>query len=629
MNILTGLFDHMVLQRNDRNVSEAAITGESSASGRLVAKVTRGGKPVKGLKDAPVGKVHEGRFAVKLKGLPAGGPYVVKLTVVNKAGEALDKIEVKDVLVGDVWVAAGQSNMQGVGINADAPGPHPLIRSFYMDDHWAVAKEPIHNLEIAVDPVHNGGNRRVEPVNNPRGAGPAISFARRMMKYTGVPQGIIASAHGGTSMSQWDPALKDQGGKSLYGANLRRCIKNGLRVKGIIWYQGESDANPEAAAVFSQRMKTLVESFRRDLKNPRLPFVQVQIGRVVLAGGWSSPPWNSIQEQQRLLPGGLKNVSVVASVDLDLDDLIHIAGSEQERLGNRLAYAMRVLIEGPRAGKPPISLKRISVRKGPHTANEEIVLEFDNVIGSLVSHGRPTGFVVGDPTDGKHVYRTRLEGNKVILQTSIAAGGMTGKSISYGQGTDPVCNITDKGDRALPVMGPLTLTQGRAITPFVQSWSVTEPLTPPGGAGKLEELAYPADLAGLPWRTLNFDTPFANIHPELEKLGQQDMLVYYRCRIECGQEMSLVAQLGYDGPVKFWIDGVEKFHDPNGTNPASVDQKGVRFAVSAGGHELLVALGTNNNRAWGIFLRLERTDLSKGVIKQGPAAYQMPAVVAK
>ena len=71
-----------------------------------------------------------------------------------------------------------------------------------------------------------------------------------MHRVTGIPQGIIACADGGTSMQQWDPARKSEGGKSLYGATLRRVQKNGGKVAGVIWYQGESDADPTNAPLY-------------------------------------------------------------------------------------------------------------------------------------------------------------------------------------------------------------------------------------------------------------------------------------------------------------------------------------------------------------------------------------------
>jgi len=91
--------------------------------------------------------------------------------------------------------------------------------------------------------------------------------------------------------------------------------------------------------------------------------------------------------------------------------------------------------------------------------------------------------------------------------------------------------------------------------------------------------------------------------------------------------MQLKALLGYDGPVKVWLDGLERFHDPAGTNPASpVDAEVSLGAVAGGEHELLVALGNNGGNAWGIFLRLERADLGPSRVRRGPDAYAMPAV---
>ncbi|MDW8345282.1 MAG: hypothetical protein RMM51_12440, partial [Verrucomicrobiae bacterium] len=81
-----------------------------------------------------------------------------------------------------------------------------------------------------------------------------------------------------------------------------------------------------------------------------------------------------------------------------------------------------------------------------------------------------------------------------------------------------------------------------------------------------------------------------------------DRFVLYRCRLRAPEPMKLAALLGYDGPVKLWIDGSERFHDPTGTNPAIPDARVVLFDA-AGEHELVIALGTNHGRAWGIFLR--------------------------
>jgi hypothetical protein len=90
--------------------------------------------------------------------------------------------------------------------------------------------------------------------------------------------------------------------------------------------------------------------------------------------------------------------------------------------------------------------------------------------------------------------------------------------------------------------------------------------------------------------------------------------------------MKLAALLGYDGPVKFWIDRRELFYDPDGTNPAVQDDKHIPLDLKAGKHPVLVALGSNFGQAWGCFLRFERTDVTARQIRQGPEAYAMPVI---
>jgi len=171
--------------------------------------------------------------------LPVGGPYEV--------GGA------RDVLVGDLWVLAGQSNMEGVGDLVDVEPPSPSVRSYQSRERWAVAEEPLHWLGESPRVIHHrlAGRDRVPDEPDPRdprrdkGAGLGLTFARLRHERTGVPVGLIPSAHGGTSMAQWDPALRDQGGASLYGATIERVRAAGGHVAGVLWYQGESDANPD------------------------------------------------------------------------------------------------------------------------------------------------------------------------------------------------------------------------------------------------------------------------------------------------------------------------------------------------------------------------------------------------
>ena len=619
MKIEQGLFDHMVVQRNGRNVSEAAFAG-TAANGSLAASVRKSGKTLAGFGDIPLGKVARGKFAACLKGLPVGGPYDIELRVRNDAGEIVDRKAVKDVLVGDVWIVAGQSNAQGVGLLKDGPKPHPLVRAWYMNDRWAVAKEPIHNMWQTVDQIHidlNGGGRPDKNID--WGVGPGVTFGQAMHKLTGVPQGVLACAHGGTSMAQWDPKLKNLEGKSLYGATIRRFRKNGSKVTGIVWYQGCSDADPAAAPLYTQRMKDLVAAFRRDLGGKNLPVAMVQIATVI---GWpDGTTWNVIQEQQRRLPHAIKNLAVVPAVDCALDDGIHISGRDQHRVGRRLAEAMVFLTQGPKAATPPIELTKVTMV--PFRGCASIVVEFDNVVGTLRSGSRPAGFAVVGPSSARNVFDVELAGNKAIVRSTVIAECCSGMSLYYGHGTDPYCNITDSAGRSLPVFGPITIASDRAATAFIRTMRISGLLP---SAGNLSGLKCP-DLAKLPMRQTTFPGDFCEMHAAFAAAAAEDAHAIYACTFECGEPMKLALLLGYDGPVKAWLDRKEIYRDPEGTNPALPGDATVPFAAKKGAHELVIALGGNCGRAWGVFARLERLGVPKRLIRKGPEFCAMPKII--
>jgi alpha-galactosidase len=155
------------------------------------------------------------------------------------------------------------------------------------------------------------------------------------------------------------------------------------------------------------------------------------------------------------------------------------------------------------------------------------------------------------------------------------------------------------------------------ITPFVRKVDVS-PILPHADLATLDCPKPPT----LGLKTRSFSDSFLNRHEELEKAGSA--LVYYRCRIRCATPMKLQARLGYDGPLKMWIDGKEVFFDPKGTNPAGRDKAKIPFAASKGTHEILVALDSNTGNAWGIALRLERLDLSKRDLAKGLKSSQLP-----
>ncbi|MBC2603241.1 sialate O-acetylesterase [Puniceicoccus vermicola] len=611
MKITEGLFSRMVLQRRPRKEGGFPFSGSSKSPGTLFARVSTAGSDGSGPWYV-AGRAKKGTFSGELKTLPNGGPYSIELEIRDSAGKVLTKRTVRDVLVGDVWVLAGQSNMEGCGMANQAAKSHPMSRAFYMDDRWGTAKDPLHNMWDCVDKVHwiiKGG---VRPNVREHCTGPGVAFAQEMHRRNGIPQGLIPCAHGGTSMAQWDPAKKSEGGNSLYGATIRRVQKVGGRVAGIVWYQGESDAfgGEAGAAAFREKTRELIRCFRRDCKCPALPFVMVQLSRFIPKTPDHGAAWNRVQEEQLQLARSLKAVGTVPAVDLALDDLIHLGGEAQQILGRRLALEMDYLQRGGRAAPPPIRLKSWNLEHIPRTDSGKIILSYEGVAGKLTSGSRPAGFYVGDEQGTNTIYNIQLHKNEVHVLTSLRTKALSLAHLHYGYGTNPYCNIVDEAGRSLPVFGPLPLRRPGAFSEFCRQFQcATTPIS-------LQDLKSPEKLKPLAWKKRSFDQEFANRSKEFQELKEGTLL--YQAEFSCPTDMRLKLMLGYDGPVCAWVDGKMMLNDWQGTNPAIPDEgQSKSIPCTKGKHRVVVAVGANDGKAWGIFLRLERTDLSPSQRRKG------------
>ncbi len=622
MQITSGLMEGQVLQRNRKNQASAVLCGECAGEGAVEVRVQAKQRPLKGWNWKRAGKAVGGRFEVKLAGIPAGGPYRLECRVVQ-GSRTTDRLTVREWFVGDVWFLGGQSNMQGIGNMADAPKPHPLVRAFYMRDEWGLAVDPLHILAEAVDPVHNGGVRMSGEAlqrlirNTFKGVTAGVYFGREMVERTGVPQGLVCCAHGGTSMDQWNPELRDQEGKSLYGAMVRRFHKLGQPVRGILWYQGESDASEISAQVYTEKMEHLVAASRRDFNDSTLPWVVVQIGRVV-APGWTAKWWNVVQEAQRRLPERIKRLDVVPSVDLNLDDGIHISGRDFAVLANRLARVADRLAMGNRresGGIQPISVKSFCRIRRPAPAVFGIEVVFSGVSGELRSAGRPVGFTAVDP-DGKPypvIFKTELKGNRAYLYTVTAAD--TVWALSYGSGCDPVCNVTDAQGMGVPVFGPLSLS-GLRGSAFLVRWKIRGPFA--AGENLSTEPVPPSNPDLADWRTPFSVTPALVMPQDVQKPAPGWFC--FRTAFQADAERTVMLSMGADSPYKVWLNGAEVACNKQATNPCNPDEYRHPVTVRAGRNDLVVLFDGRNGMGWGIAARFlavnKREELPKTAIQE-------------
>lgn len=449
LRITTGALDDQVFQRDAANRADIGLSGTTDAQGVVEARVVRKHLVVAGLDWSSIGQAASGKWSGVVKAVPAGGPYRIEV----RAGGATAALN--GILVGDLWVLACQSNMQGVGDLADVEMPHELVHNFDMAAQWLVAEEPLHTLSSAIDPVHWGKGQTAPQAGDAlrqsiaarkKGAGLGLPFAVEMVRRTGVPVGLISRAHGGTSMDQWDSALKNKGGESLYGSMFRGVESAGLKVTGVLWYQGESDANPKAAPQFQAKFERLVTAIREDFRSPTLPFYYVQIGRHL--NNQNIAEWNQVQEAQRIAESTIRNSGMAPAVDLSLDDGIHVGTQDLKRLGRRLSnLATGETKRGPR----PVSA---AFRNGV------LRVAFSDVNGRLRSAGRISGFSVhgADGAPLPVIYKMQVDpqdASSILLH--IGGKLPEGATLRYGYGKDPYCNVRDDADMALPVFGPLSI----------------------------------------------------------------------------------------------------------------------------------------------------------------------------
>lgn len=453
--MITGICDGMVMQRDKNDLCDIYFKCNDDLKNVRVSD--KFSNP----------KLTKTNDTWHLTGIRTGGPYTLDI----------EEYHFDNIYVGDVWILAGQSNMQGIGRMLNIkPNCDREVRASYMDGHWDIANHPLHKLGEAKKKVHTEIYNEIVYNFSIKCVGPGLSFAKRMKELTAVPQGIIACAHGGTNLyEQWSPKHKDKGEHSLYGACLERFIENGGNCAGIFWYQGCSDASDtvnkrtstQPAQDYAKNMIELVKSFREDFK-ANLPFIQVQISRKTW-GGFSMKEdntdnitWTMIREHQRTLHEKVDNLDTVHTIAYRLSDCIHLNAKSQETVGKDAAEAMYCLIYGEHYDcKPGIKLSKMRVYQDPHNPDmSSITIKYDNLKGGLDNNYRAMGFSIGENPQHWHdggIYDVSCDGNVVTIWAEWSKENITGKYLWYGLGVDSCANILDQSGRSLPAFGPIKI----------------------------------------------------------------------------------------------------------------------------------------------------------------------------
>ena len=466
--------DNMVVQ-SDRPVR---VWGWAD-DGELVAVQFRG--------QVASARAMAGRWSVQLKPMKASRQSGVLAILTDR-----QTIELKNVAVGEVWVASGQSNMQWPLKKSDhwtrdaAASANPDLRLFYVPR--TAAAEP--SDDIAGDYLGRRPAWDVAgPDSTPEFSAVGYYFGRDLQKALEVPVGIIHSSWGGTPAELWAsegslrskrdlrrelvdtyPAKKEaydqalavyrekvaaakKAGKkptarapraprqsaSLYNAMIHPLLP--YAIKGAIWYQGE--ANAGRAYQYRTLFPLMIQSWRDGWKQGDFPFYAVELApwdfnRKRSLDEISRKPgdstWGELREAQIHAGKILPNVGTVTITDVGMKDDIH--PTNKGPVGGRLAllaladaYGRDVVASGP-------AYRRHVIKDG------NVTIYFDHIGDGLIAEGGElTGFAIAGP-DGVFVWaNAEIVGDAVVVSHPNVKQPI---GVRFGWADYPVVNLRNK-----------------------------------------------------------------------------------------------------------------------------------------------------------------------------------------
>jgi len=465
---LNALFsDNMVLQQG----IEVPVWGKADEGEKVTVKFA--GQQV-------TARPKNGKWMVKLQKLKPGGPFAMMVSGKNT-------IVIKNILVGEVWVCSGQSNMAMTVsrcANAEqeiANSRNPNIRLFTV------------SRVVSDKPLDNVTGKWVECGPNTVGSfsGVGYFFGRELQKAIKRPVGLIHSSWGGTpaeawtrrevlaekpelkpildayekalerlpqatkkyeeAMAKWKEAFKKakQEGKRPprrpyppMGPNNPRSpggLYNGMiaplipyAIAGAIWYQGE--ANASRAYQYRVLFPTMITNWRRDWGQGDFPFLFVQLAAYKkISPEPQESGWAELREAQTMTLS-LPNTGMALAIDVGEQFDIH--PKRKQEVGARLALAARAIAYGEKI-----------VYSGPmydsaKVEGNKVVIGFKHVGGGLVAKdGELKGFAIAGP-DKKFVWAdAKIVGEKVVVSSPQVSKPV---AVRYAWADYPVCNLYNK-----------------------------------------------------------------------------------------------------------------------------------------------------------------------------------------
>lgn len=414
--LLASIFgDGMVLQRGGK----APVFG-TTEPGVKVGVEFRGKKY-----EAAAGS--DGGWRVDMDPGEAGGPFVMQI-------QGKSALQLKDVYVGEVWVCSGQSNMHyALSYSKDAgslklDAPNPMLRLQRFSEGSYAPNHPA---------VKFLGWQAADKKSAMPFSGTGFYFGSALQAELKVPVGLIHSAYNATGISEWTAQWNLEGVKngSLPEGHLyRRQIRSmqPFAIRGVIWYQGEANANAlkdPFGIGYDVRLSALIRGWRRDWGQGDFPFLFVQLARIgfgkeqvhgtqlptpeqrEIAAGWAR-----VRDEQRKALELVPNAGMAVVYDLTTGNL---HPPEKKPMGERLALLARHLAYGEkRAASGPLVM-------GVQRQGDSLLVAFKHAEGLAAKDGELRQFEAAGP-DGKFVaLKGKVEGEQVRLDAKGLAAPLT------------------------------------------------------------------------------------------------------------------------------------------------------------------------------------------------------------
>ncbi|MGA2679501.1 MAG: sialate O-acetylesterase [Sedimentisphaerales bacterium] len=425
---------------------------------------------------------RDGKWMVKIDTGKAGGPY--EMTVSGK-----NPITVKNILVGEVWVCSGQSNMEFTVKQAKNSAEeiaeannYPQIRQFLV------------GRKVIYTPMYNCNGKWVVCSSTTAGTFTAVGyfFGREVTKQLdNVPVGLINTSWGGTPVESWMskeylendpnfqpilkrfeetsanitelkakyredmqkydtivPKLKAEGKPlpprpeepigpghayspmGLYNGMIVPILPYGIR--GAIWYQGESNA--WRAYQYRTLFPAMIKNWRDAWHQGDFPFLFVQLANYMEPEPQPvESDWAELREAQLMTLSSVPNTGMAVTIDIGEPD---IHPKNKQDVGKRLAlwalaktYGKNIVYSGP-------------IYKSMKVDGNNVVLAFDDVGGGLVAKGDSLkGFAIAG-ADRKFVWAdAKIKGDTIVVSSDKVASPV---SVRYAWEKNPVCNLYNK-----------------------------------------------------------------------------------------------------------------------------------------------------------------------------------------